>query len=77
MTNWKGCRKKWPRPNFRYYPSICLEGSRKTMKNLIKDSQSLGPPKYEAGALTTCHSVDLDTDGRIILKWMSEVQNVT
>jgi hypothetical protein len=41
-----------------YYPGICLEGMRKTMKNLIEDSQSLGqdmkqrPSEYEAGVLT-------------------------
>jgi hypothetical protein len=43
----------------RYYPSICLEELRKTMKNLSRDSQSPGRdlnpghPEYEAGVLTT------------------------
>jgi hypothetical protein len=46
-------------PNLRYYPNICLEGLRKTTKSLSQDSRSpgrdlnLGPPKYEAGVLTT------------------------
>jgi hypothetical protein len=44
--NWKGC-------------GICLEGLRKTTKNLSQDSRSPGrdlnpgPPEYEAGVLTT------------------------
>jgi hypothetical protein len=44
--------RSWP--NLRYYPGICLEGSRKTTKNLSKASRSLGrdlnpgPPEYEA-----------------------------
>lgn len=29
-------------PNLKYYHSICLEGSRKTMKDINHDSQSLG-----------------------------------
>jgi hypothetical protein len=43
----------------RYYPSICLEVQRKTMKNLSQDSRFLGQdlnprsPKYENGVLTT------------------------
>jgi hypothetical protein len=47
-------RKKWPQNNFRYYAGICLEGQKKTTKNLSPDNQSLGhdlnlkPPKYEA-----------------------------
>jgi hypothetical protein len=42
-------------PNLRYYPSICLEGMRKPMKNISHDSQSLekslnpGHPEYKAG----------------------------
>jgi hypothetical protein len=45
--------------NLRYYPSICLEGLRKTMKNLNQESWSLGRDlnpgslKYKAGMLTT------------------------
>jgi hypothetical protein len=57
--NWKGCGWKWLWPNLRYYPGICLEGWRKTMRILSQNSQSpgwdlnLGPPKYEARGLTT------------------------
>jgi hypothetical protein len=46
-------------PNFRYYLGICLEGLRKTTKNLSQVSRSPGrdlnpgPPEYEAGVLTT------------------------
>jgi hypothetical protein len=57
--NWKGCGKKRSWPNLRYYPSICLEGLRKTTKNLSQDTRSPvrdlnpGPPEYEEGVLTT------------------------
>jgi hypothetical protein len=43
----------------RYYPGICLEGLRKTMKTLRQDSQSLsqdlnlGFPDHKAGVVTT------------------------
>jgi hypothetical protein len=49
----------WSWRNLRYYPGVCLENLRKTMKNLSQDSRSPGqdldpgPPKYEAGVLTT------------------------
>jgi hypothetical protein len=58
--NWKGYGRKWSWPNFRYYPGICVEELRKTMKNLIQYSSwslnldlNLGPPEYEAGELAT------------------------
>jgi hypothetical protein len=57
--NWKGCGRKRSCPDLRYYPVICLEGLRKTTKNLSQDRRSLGrdlnpgPPEYEAGVLTT------------------------
>jgi hypothetical protein len=44
--------------NLRYYPSVCLEGLRITMKNLGQDSWSPSrdlnprPPEYEAGVQT-------------------------
>jgi hypothetical protein len=53
MMNWKGCGRKRSWPNLRYYPYICLEGLKKTMKNLIQHSRSLsqdlspGLPEYE------------------------------
>jgi hypothetical protein len=33
MMNWKGCGRKQPWPNLRYYASICMEGLRKTTNN--------------------------------------------
>jgi hypothetical protein len=36
MMNWKGCGRKWLWPNLRYYPSVCLEELRKTMKTSVK-----------------------------------------
>jgi hypothetical protein len=56
--NWKGCGRKRSWLNLRYYPGICVEGLRKTMKNLSQDSRSPGRdlnpghPEYEAGVLT-------------------------
>jgi hypothetical protein len=54
---WRGGKRSWR--NFRRYPGICLEGPRKTTKNLSQDSLSPGrdlnpvPPEYDAGLLTT------------------------
>jgi hypothetical protein len=59
MMTWKGCRRKWSRPNLRYYPSTCLKEWRKTLRNLSQDSQSPGwdlnlePPEYKARELVT------------------------
>jgi hypothetical protein len=59
--DWNGFGRKRLWPILRYYPSICLEGFRKTKKNLSPDSQSPdrelnpGPPEY--GVLTTQHNV--------------------
>jgi hypothetical protein len=53
--NWKGYGRKQSWPNLRYYPSICLEGPRKTTKK-PQSGQLVsrpGPPEYEAGVLTT------------------------
>jgi hypothetical protein len=38
MMNRKVHGRKWPWPNLRYYPGICLEGLRKTMRNLSQHS---------------------------------------
>jgi hypothetical protein len=52
MINWKGCGSKRSWPNSQYYAGICLEGLRKTSKNLSQDSRSpglylnQGPPEY-------------------------------
>jgi hypothetical protein len=46
-------------PVLRYYPGICLEGLRKTTKNLSQNNQfpgrdfNPGPPEYEIRVLTT------------------------
>jgi hypothetical protein len=46
-------------PILRYYLSICLEGLRKTAKNISQDSRSQsrdsnpGPLEHDAGVLTT------------------------
>jgi hypothetical protein len=59
MMNWKGCERKRPGFNLRYYPGICWGERRKTTKTLSQDSRSLGggmnpgSPEYEAGVLTT------------------------
>jgi hypothetical protein len=61
--NRKGCGTKQSWPNLRYYPGICLEGLRKTTKNLTQDNRSPGrdlnpgPPEYEAGVLPLNHEV--------------------
>jgi hypothetical protein len=36
LMNWKEYGKKQSSPDLRYYPSICLEGLRKTMKNSVR-----------------------------------------
>jgi hypothetical protein len=57
MMSWKGCGSGHGLI-LRYYPSICMEGLRKTTKTLTHDSWSTdrdlnqGAPKYEAGVLT-------------------------
>jgi hypothetical protein len=49
-----GRKQSWP--NLRYYPGICVEKLRKTIKNLSQDSWSLsrdlnsGLPEYKANA---------------------------
>jgi hypothetical protein len=34
MMNWRGFERKWSWPNFKELSDICLEGMRKTTKNL-------------------------------------------
>jgi hypothetical protein len=47
----------------RYHPGICLQGHRKSTKNLGQDNQSTcrdlnpGPPEYEAEVLITYHDL--------------------
>jgi hypothetical protein len=59
MINLKGCERKETWPNLGYYHGICLEGLRKTTKNLSHGRRSqnrdLNPvlPEYEAAVLTT------------------------
>jgi len=33
--NWKGCCRKWSRPNLRYHLGNCLDGLRKMTKHRI------------------------------------------
>jgi hypothetical protein len=40
--NWKGCERKQPCANVRYYTGICLEQLQKTAKNLRQVCQSPG-----------------------------------
>jgi hypothetical protein len=57
IKNWKESWRKRPWPNLRYCPGICLQGLRKTTRNLNQDSRSPqrdlnpGPLEYEAGVL--------------------------
>jgi hypothetical protein len=57
--NWNGCRRKHLWPHLTMYPGICLEGLRKTTKNVHQYSWppgrdlKLGPIVYEAGVLPT------------------------
>jgi hypothetical protein len=59
MMNYRGCKKKPPWPNLRYYTAIFPEVLRKTSKNLSQDSRfpgrdlNPGSSEYEAGVLTT------------------------
>jgi hypothetical protein len=54
MMNWKGCGRKGLWPNGRYYPSTCMNGLRKTTKNISQDSRppgrdlNPGLPEYKA-----------------------------
>jgi hypothetical protein len=54
MVNWKGCRRKRSWPILRYGPR-----TEENTKKSCQDSPTLdsdlkpGPPKYEAGVLTT------------------------
>jgi hypothetical protein len=65
MLNVKGCRRKRSWNTLKYHPAICLDGLRKKTKYLSQDSRPSGrdlkpgPPKCEAGMLTTqtLHSV--------------------
>jgi hypothetical protein len=51
MIHWEGCGKKRSWSNLRYYPGICLEELRKTMKILGQDiqypAQDLNPHKHK------------------------------
>jgi hypothetical protein len=65
IIKYKGYGRKRSWPYLRYYPSTCLEGLSKTMRNLSQDRQSPGRDlypglhEYEARVLTTWprHSV--------------------
>jgi hypothetical protein len=66
-TEWRAISEWWIGKNvegsgsgliLRYYPCICLNGAKKTTRNLSQDRQSpgrdmnLGPPEYKAAVLT-------------------------
>jgi hypothetical protein len=59
--NWSGCGRKLSWPSLRYYPGICLETLRKTLKNISQDNLSPGwvlnprTPNCEAGVLAHFH----------------------
>jgi hypothetical protein len=75
MMNWKGFERKQSWPNLRYNPGICLDGLRKTKKDLSKDSWYLGwdftqgPPKCEAGVLTTQSQRSVTDVENVIRNW--------
>jgi hypothetical protein len=68
MMNWKGCGRKQSWSSLSCYPRICLEGLRKTAKNLSQDSRSPGrdlntvPPKCE-GVLSTQPQCSVSNSG--------------
>jgi hypothetical protein len=49
---------RWPLPNLRHYPTICLEGLMKIINNLTHDSvldeTHLPPPAQSEANLLTC-----------------------
>lgn len=55
MICWKACGRKWAWTILRYYPCVCMERLRNTMKTLGQGINSSGsdfnmrPPEYEAG----------------------------
>jgi hypothetical protein len=55
--SWKGYGRKLSWPNLRYYPGICLEGLRKTKKNLSQDSRSPGRDEPASATTWTWRSV--------------------
>jgi hypothetical protein len=48
LMNRKGCRRKWSLPTLRYYPGMCLEWLRESMKNVNKGSVCPGPDTKQA-----------------------------
>jgi hypothetical protein len=60
-------KRSWP--NFRFYPSICLERLRKSPKKTCQDTRcrgrdfNLGPPEYE-GLFTTRPRLSVSGSGR-------------
>jgi hypothetical protein len=47
MMNWNGCGRRRSWPNLRYYPSICLEGPKKTTRNL--SGEPVSGPRFQPG----------------------------
>jgi hypothetical protein len=58
MTNWEGCGRKRSWSTLRYYPGMS-GGTEEKQEKFSQDSRSVdpdmdsGPPKYEAGVITT------------------------
>jgi hypothetical protein len=60
--NWKVCGSRWSSSNSKltYYPGVCLEGLRKTRKNIIQESRSaprIEPSPYWMRRRKATHSV--------------------
>jgi hypothetical protein len=43
--------RKWPWPNVRYYPGICVVGLRKTTRNSVRTDSDWAPARYQSEAL--------------------------
>jgi hypothetical protein len=50
IMNWRGCGRKQSQHALGYYPSICLEGPRRTISNLSQDSWCSGQDLNQAGS---------------------------
>jgi hypothetical protein len=52
MTDWKGCRRKWPWHVFRYHlPNILVHGLKDTIEHESGRDSNSGSSEYEAEIL--------------------------